>query len=171
VCSLHFDEDRAPEDWMQTLQHAPERVQFRGMMFGAAGTYVEVAPPDYVDGARYASSLFDALRDSAGVKACKQRFPMPGDLVLGLERGPTRELRVTMIGSLADQPLAACLRQVAEQVLSQLPPPPANIESFPGGMAVRMPRSAPAPKPDTPKPPVERKAPHEHLASGPPLPS
>src|SRR5262245_1099388 len=52
VCSLNVDDELDRSDWMRTLQSSNERKVFRGMSFGVAGTYLEVASPEYLAATR-----------------------------------------------------------------------------------------------------------------------
>src|SRR5262245_11582706 len=154
VCSLNVNDNLDRSDWMRTLQSSDERKLFRGMVFGAAGTYLEVASPEYLAGSRYVDSVFEVIKSSPAIAACKQRFPTPGAVVLAVELGPARAVRVTMMGKLADKDFGACLRPVLEQAPSQVAAPPANITSLPHNVTVISVPSTGAPQ--SPATPVER---------------
>jgi len=162
VCSLKVDDELDRNDWMRTLQSSDERKLFRGMSFGVAGTYFEVASAEYLAASRYADSVFKVIKSSPVIAACKQRFPTPGEVVLAVELGPARDVRVTMTGKLADKDFGACLRPVLEQAPSQVAAVPANITSIPHNVTII---SVPSPgAPQSPAAPVERRPTGEHVA-------
>ena len=162
VCSLKVDDELDRNDWMRTLQSSDERKLFRGMSFGVAGTYFEVASAEYLAASRYADSVFKVIKSSPAIAACKQRFPTPGEVVLAVELGPARDVRVTMTGKLADKDFGACLRPVLEQAPSQVAAVPANITSIPHNVTII---SVPSPgAPQSPAAPVERRPTGEHVA-------
>jgi hypothetical protein len=174
TCLLKVDEDQETNVWMKTLQESDERDAFTRMQFGVAGTYLRVASPEELAGARYVESVFVVIRNSPAVAACKQRFPTPtGHVVLRVVLSASRDVRVTMEGKLADQAFGACLRPVLEQAPSQVPPPPATVQSLPGNVQIvsvpAAPRAPAAPQapatPRAPDAPVERLPAREHLAT------
>lgn len=163
VCSLNVDDKLDRNDWMRTLQSFDERNVFRGMAFGVAGTYLEVASPEYLAASRYVESVFKVIQSSPEIAACKQRFATPGMVVLAVEIGPARAVRVTMTGKLADKDFGACLRPVLEQAPSQVAALPANITSLPRSVTII---GVPNPRaPQSPATPVERRPTGEHVAS------
>jgi hypothetical protein len=162
VCSLNVDDELDRNDWMQTLQSSNERKRFRGMTFGVTGTYLEIASPEHLAASRYADSVIKVIQSSPALAACKQRFPTPGEVVLAVELGPARAVRVTMTGKLADKAFGACLRPVLEQAPSQVAAVPANITNLPHNVTII---SVPTPDaPQSPATPVERRPTGEHVA-------
>lgn len=163
VCSLSVDDNLDRHDWMQTLQSSSESKLFRAMAFGAAGTYLELASPEYLAGLRYVESVFKVIKSSPAIAACKQRFPTPGEVALAVELGPARAVHVTMTGKLADKEFGACLRPVLEQAPSEVAAPPANMTSLPHNVTIiSVPSQGP---PQSPATPVERSPTGEHVAS------
>lgn len=162
ACSLTFDDGQDPAVWMKPLQ-APTIDEFATVTLNATGAMVHVASPDSVLAARYVQSVFGVIRNSLAVADCKQRFPTPGEVVLGVVLGAARDVHVTMQGSLADQDFGACLRPEIEQAPSQVPPPPATVQSLPGSRMVVSVGRPDAPR--MPDAPVERRSARERLAS------
>lgn len=163
VCSLNVDDELDRNEWMRTLQSSNERKLFRGMAFGVAGTYLEIASPEYLAASRYVESVFKVIQSSPATAACKQRFPTPGEVALAVELGPARAVRVAMTGKLANKDFGACLRPVLEQAPSQVAALPANITSLPHNVKIV---SVPSPgAPQSPATPVERRPTSGHVAS------
>jgi len=137
VCLLKVDDDQERDVWWKSLQESSAvRDALRISLSVVLGTYFEVASPEQQAASRYVQSLFDAIRSSPATTACKQQFPTPGEVVLRVVLGSAREVRVTMLGRLADKDFGVCLRPVLDQAASQVPPLPASISSLPVRMTL-----------------------------------
>jgi hypothetical protein len=133
VCLLKVDDDRDRNVWWKSLQESSAAGDaFRKMNFSVIyGTYVEVASPEQQAARRYVHSVLNVIQSSPATAVCKERSPIPGDVMLHVVLGSARAVRVIMIGSLADKDFGACLRPVLDQAPSQVPPLPASISSLP----------------------------------------
>jgi hypothetical protein len=162
-CMLQVDDSQDPEVWRNALQTSNANQLFRSILFTEEGALLDPAPPEEVTGARYLQALFGAIQSSPATAACKQQFPAPGEVTLRAALGPTRDVSVTMTGTLADKEFGACLRPILDRAPGLVPPLPANVQSLPNSPSIVSVARPDAPR--SPDAPIERRPTRKRLAS------
>jgi hypothetical protein len=111
-------------DWTMPLQQTfPGTAIFHQMSFGRDGTFVELAPAEQIPGNFLSGMIMGALlhaRTPCGFATSPQ-----GELILRLEYDEgTRRITRDVTGSLAAQPVGACIIQALDDVIATIKLPP-----------------------------------------------
>lgn len=115
VCKVDSD---VKDEWTRPLQQTfPGRAMFREMAFGPDGTFIELQPAE-----KLPAAFLNGMLRAAFVRArkpCSLAQAPAGDVDFTLEYdATTRRLTHEVTGTLADQPITACIAKQLDDVIA-----------------------------------------------------